>query len=57
MGASVGKLTRKEVSILVTFACAVVVMALAVADFARGGNMTMEYVETSLLLAVLARVM
>ncbi|MBQ3339740.1 MAG: hypothetical protein IJG82_09175 [Atopobiaceae bacterium] len=52
-----GKLTRKEVSILVTFACAVVVMALAVADFARGGNMTMEYVETSLLLAVLARVM
>ena len=52
-----GKLTRKEVSILITFVCAMAVMAIAVADFARGGNMAMEYVETSLLLAVLARVM
>lgn len=52
-----GKLTRKEVSILITFVCAMAVMALAVWEFASGGSMALEYVQTSLILAVLARVM
>lgn len=51
-----GKLTLKEVSILVTFAFAIVLMALAIVDFVKDGGMAIEYVELSLITLVLARV-
>lgn len=51
-----GRLTAKEVSILMTAACSVVLMVLAVAEFVRGGAMALDYVELSLTTAVLSRV-
>ena len=51
-----GKLTTKEVSILITFIFSIVLMALAVADYIKGGANVLEFVELSLITAVLARV-
>ena len=51
-----GKLTPKEVAILLAFICSVVLMALAFVDFIWDGGMALEYVELSLTTAILARV-
>lgn len=51
-----GRLTAREAVILLVAACAVVLMALAVADLATGGGNALDYVELSLTTAVLARV-